>query len=113
MTPVTQKKPTLHTVGIQINGNGFLYRTPENMIADTIRVRHGDHVKWNCHQGNYTVLFKGESPFAEVGIHAFKGADTSISMVVGKPGSYKYAVTVALPDGGLIVDDPEIIVADD
>jgi plastocyanin len=113
MTPASQKQPALHSVRIQIRGNGFAYTTPEHPNAATIHVRPGDKVKWNCDHGNYTVLFKGESPFEEVAVHGRKSADTAVSVVTGKYGSYKYAVTVALADGGLIVDDPEIIIDGD
>ncbi len=112
MTPTAEKRPTVHSVGIQINGKGFTYTTPDNRNAARIYVRRGDHVKWNCNHGNYSVLFKGETPFSEVAVHGRKNMDTPLSVVTGEPGSYHYAVTVALPDGGLIVDDPEIIIGD-
>jgi hypothetical protein len=112
MTPVTQKDPRLHSVAIQVKERGFSYTTPDDRNAVAIKVRKGDHVKWNSDHGNFSVLFKANSPFADIAFHGRKGANTVTATVVGEPGSYFYAVTVALPDGGLIVDDPEIIVGD-
>jgi hypothetical protein len=51
------------------------------------------------------VLFQDKTPFKDVGIHGRVGSDTT----TGPPGSYKYAVSVAL-ESGMQVDDPEIIV---
>ncbi|HEX4274723.1 MAG TPA: hypothetical protein VHZ74_05180 [Bryobacteraceae bacterium] len=110
MTPASQTEKALHSVGIHIKGSGFAYLTPDNRNAATIHVRHGDRIKWNCDHGNYTVLFKGESPFGQAAVHGFKKMETTTSVITAKPGRYTYAVTVALEDGGLIVDDPEIIV---
>ena len=45
--------------------------------------------------------------------HGRKRSDTVTSVVTGHKGSYHYAVTVALEGGGLIVDDPEIIIDGD
>jgi hypothetical protein len=112
MTPTQRKNPTQHAVHININGTGFLYTRPDNQNAATIVVRKGDHIKWRCDHGNYSVLFKGESPFAEVALHGRKGTETVSATVVGEPGSYHYAVTVSL-DNGLIVDDPIVIVDGD
>jgi hypothetical protein len=112
MTPIMQKQPKLHSVQIHVNGSGFAYRGADEQNAVSIRVHEGDHVKWNCDHGNFSILFQGPSPFAEVGAHGNHGSDTPVLTVVGKPGSYKYGVTVAL-DTGMLVDDPEIIIGDD
>jgi len=109
MTPAPQ--PQRHLVHIQINGRGFMYARPDGQNAATIVVRKGDHISWRCDHGNYSVLFKAHSPFADVGFHGRKGTETVHAVVLGEPGSYHYAVTVSL-DSGLIVDDPEIIVGD-
>jgi hypothetical protein len=109
MTPTQRQDPVLHSIGIQVNTNGFSYSTPDNRDATTITVQQGHQVKWNCGHGNYSILFKGETPFADVGTHGRSGSDTAALTVVGAPGSYKYAVHVVLPDG-VVVDDPEIIV---
>src|SRR4051794_27874596 len=113
MTPSSQKQPALHSVIIRIKDSGFMYSTPDERNAASIRVQRGDHVKWNCDHGNYTILFKGESPFTEIAVHGRKRSDTATSVVTGHKGSYHYAVTVALEGGGLIVDDPEIIIDGD
>jgi len=109
MTPAPQ--PQKHLVHIQINGGGFMYARPDGQNAATIVVRKGDHISWRCDHGNYSVLFKAHSPFADVGFHGRKGTETVHAVVLGEPGSYHYAVTVSL-ESGLIVDDPEIIVGD-
>jgi plastocyanin len=102
----------VHAVHIKIDGTGFLYTNPDQQNAATIVVRKGDHVKWRCDHGNYSVLFKADSPFGDVAFHARRGNETVTATVVGQPGSYKYAVTVAL-DSGLIVDDPVVIIDGD
>jgi plastocyanin len=110
MTPKPhQHEKAIHTVHIHVNGGGLLYKRPDNESASTIVVRRGDQVKWHCEHGNYSVLFKGESPFAEIAVHGRRNTETVHAIVVGDPGSYNYAVTVSL-DHGLLVDDPVIIV---
>ena len=88
-----------------------MYARPDGQNAATIVVRKGDHISWRCDHGNYSVLFKAHSPFADVGFHGRKGTETVHAVVLGEPGSYHYAVTVSL-ESGLIVDDPIIIVGD-
>src|SRR5689334_5967884 len=118
MTPAPQKpsknreeQPAVHQVSINMNGKGFLYTKPDGQSAATIVVRTGDHVSWRCDHGNFGILFKMHSAFAEVGFHGRRGTDTVHAVVLGERGSYHYSVTVPL-DRGLIVDDPEIIVDD-
>jgi plastocyanin len=112
MTPTTKGEPALHAVHINIDGTGFLYTNPDRQNASTIVVRKGDRVKWRCDQGNFSVLFKAQSPFADIALHGRKGNETVTATVVGLPGSYQYAVTVSL-DNGLIVDDPIVIIDGD
>ena len=109
MTPALQ--PQKHLVHIQISGGGFMYARPDGQNAATVVVRKGDRVSWRCDHGNYSVLFKADSPFVEVGFHSRRGTETVEALVVATPGSYHYAVTVSL-DSGLIVDDPVVIVSD-
>jgi hypothetical protein len=111
MTAQREKTGAKHEVHININGKGFLYSRPDGQNAATIVVKKGDHVTWRCDHGNFSVLFKAHSPFAEVGYHSRRGMETVDAVVLGERGSYQYAVTVPL-DSGLIVDDPEIIVDD-
>ena len=66
MTPTEQKIPRLHAVHIIIDGTGFLYTNPDKQNASTIVVRKGDHIKWRCDHGNFSVLFKSDSPFADI-----------------------------------------------
>lgn len=107
----TQRQPKTHTVTIGHDGKGFVYSTPEHPDASTITVHRGDHVKWHCHHGNYSILFKETSPFNDIGAHGRAGAETATLRVVGEPGRYRYAVNVVLPNS-LIVDDPIVIVDD-
>lgn len=111
MTPQSQRQPKTHTVSIDHDGKGFVYSTPEHPDASVIRVYRGDHVKWHCRHGNYSILFKEHSPFADIGAHGRSGSDTVELKVIGETGSYHYAVNVALPHA-LIVDDPVVIVDD-
>lgn len=112
MTPTAKREPKLHHIGIRIDGKGFVYSTPDDPDARKVYVNRGDQVRWNCSHGNYSVLFKDQSPFTDVGAHGRSGRDTATLEVVGKPAAYRYAVNVALPNG-LVVDDPEIIVGND
>jgi len=100
-----------HAVHIHVDGTGFLYTRPDKQNAATIVVKKGDRVKWRCDHGNFSVLFKAESPFADIAFHGRRGTETVSATVVGNRGSYHYAVTVSL-DNGLIVDDPVIIIGD-
>lgn len=114
MTPATKQEQhasARHHINIQINGGGFMYAKPDGQNASTIVVRKGDRLTWRCDHGNYSVLFKHNSPFGDVAFHGRRGNTTVEATVIGEHGSYHYAVTVAL-DSGLIVDDPEIIVDD-
>jgi hypothetical protein len=110
MATPPKRDPKLHSVTITIADKGVIYSTPELRNAAQIYVERGDTVKWNCDHGNYTVLFKDGSPFTAIGVHGRKGTDTDTSIVTSVDGTYKYAVTVALATGGLITDDPEIII---
>ncbi len=113
MTPSREKgSAAKHRVEIQIKGKDFAYAGRDGQNAATIHVRRGDHVTWLCAHGNYSVLFKQNSPFADVAVHGRRGDESVSANVVGTPGSYHYGVTVAL-DGGLVVDDPEIIIDND
>jgi hypothetical protein len=109
--PIEEKKAGVHQVNININGKGFLYTKSDGQSAATIVVRRGDHVTWRCDHGNFSILFKTHSPFADVGFHGRRGTESMRAVVLGERGSYHYSVTVPL-DSGLIVDDPEIIVDD-
>lgn len=112
MTPSQQKQhETTHAVHIRMNGNALAYHKPDRQDAATLSVRRGDRVKWQCEHGNYSVLFHGESPFADVAVHGRKGAESAPATVVGAQGRYKYSVIVSL-DAGPVVDDPVIIVGD-
>jgi|GEM_PF-2897468 len=112
MTPTRQKQPAVHAIAIEFDGKGFVYTTADKQNGATIHVLRGDRVKWSSELGNYAILFKAESPFAEVAAHGRKGSETEHLTVVGERGTYKYAVTVAFPNG-LTVDDPVVIVGDD
>jgi plastocyanin len=99
-----------HGVKIDFNGGKFAYRSPETGAdAATIKVRRGDVVEWHCEHGNFSILFKGHSPFEGVGVHGKRGEMASAT-ISGANGRYTYAVTVLPLDGAPAVDDPEIIV---
>lgn len=111
MTPAHQKETTGsgHEVHIEVNGQAFTYTRKDGSNADKLIVRQGDHITWHCAHGNYSVLFKHNSPFHEIAFHGKRGDVSGSAIVVGPEGSYHYGVTVAL-NGALIVDDPEVIV---
>ena len=117
MTPVQQKEQmttaqSTHAVEIRHDGKAFVYKSKSGEKGDgtTIHVNAGDHVKWVSHVGNYSILFRGESPFDEIAAHGRKGAETNAFKVTAKDGKYYYGVTLAMPDNKMIVDDPVIIV---
>jgi hypothetical protein len=112
MATPPKRDSKLHSVTITIADKGVIYSTPELRNAVTIYAHEGDTVKWNCDHGNYTVLFKDGSPFTAIGVHGRKGTETVTSIVTAIKGTFKYAVTVALETGGLITDDPEIIIGE-
>jgi plastocyanin len=96
MATPTKRDPKHHSVTITIADEGVLYSTPELRNAAQIYVQKGDTVNWNCDHGNYTVLFKDQSPFDNIGVHGRKGTGTVTSIVKLEKGTFKYAVTVAL-----------------
>lgn len=113
MTPA-KTKAKIHAVRIELAGNKLSYMNPATgLTASTIVVRKGEAVHWQCPHGNFSVLFKAQSPFNETGFSAKQGAVTQDAVVTGLRGSYKYAVMVIPPNGHPIVDDPEVIVGDD
>ena len=102
-----------HAVRIDVNGGKLGYvDAVTGGTAATLRVRKGDFIHWQCAAGNFAVLFKATSPFAEVGVCGPKGGATRDTLVTGMKGSYKYAVMVISAAGHAIVDDPEVIVDD-
>ena len=114
MTPAVQKDETktrqsAHAIEIQHDGKAFVYRTADKGDGTKIKVRTGDVVKWTSHVGNYSILFKGKSPFEEIAAHGSKGTETHLLKVTATEGEFHYGVTLALPDK-MIVDDPVIIV---
>jgi plastocyanin len=114
MTPAAQTdeaktRQSSHAIEIQHDGKAFVYRTAEKGDGTKIKVRTGDVVKWTSHVGNYSILFKGKSPFEEIAAHGSKGTETRLLKVTATEGEFHYGVTLALPDK-MIVDDPVIIV---
>jgi hypothetical protein len=112
MATPPKRDPKHHSVTITIADKGVIYSTADMPDAARIYVHEKDTVNWNCDHGNYTVLFKDQSPFTNIGVHGRKRIETATSTVTGHPGVYKYSVTVALETGGLITDDPEIIIGE-
>ena len=116
MTPALQthepeKEQNSHAIEIHFDDKGFRYSKADKTDGTIINVSSGDQVKWVSHVGNYSILFKGESPFEEIAAHGRKGTETGVFIVTAKAGRYHYGVTLALPDK-MIVDDPVIIVGD-
>ena len=113
-TATATAKTRIHAVRIERAGNKLTYMDPATgASATTVKVHKGEAIHWQCAGGNFSVLFKRQSPFAETGFSARQGTPTKDAVVTGLKGSYKYAVMVIPPNGHPIVDDPEVIVADD
>ncbi len=114
MTPSTKARTSKkHAVRIDVNGGKLSYVDPvTGGAAATIRARKGDFIHWQCAAGNFAVLFKTTSPFAEVGVCRPRGGATHDALVTGMKASYKYVVMVISAAGHAIVDDPEVIVDD-
>ena len=112
LRPTPSAGPVRHTIAIQVEDGRLKYVIGENTDAKQIKVRRGEIVVWQSDHGNYAVLFKSKTPFAEVAYHGHRGMPSNEARVIGVNGSYDYAVTV-VPDGAQpITDDPVIIVND-
>ena len=113
MTPVSVlAAPARHLVKIQSNGTKLAYIDATGKPATTIYVKKGDVVQWHFGEGNFSIVFKGASPFAEVGYAGNGDVPTRDAQVTGAPGKYAYAVTVVPTKGHPILDDPDVIVGD-
>jgi len=102
------KGRTAHMVHVWIERKKLKYS------AHCVHANFGDTITWTLMRRGapFAIIVKSfESPL-EWNYAVSRGRETTISATVrrdAKPGYYPYAVCVA-DDGGLIVDDPEIIV---
>ncbi len=115
MTPAQStpgRAPANHFISILLNGTTLSYVDANGKQAATIYVRRGDIVQWHFVHGNYSIVFKGPSPFQRVGFAGTGNVPTGEAEVTAPDGTYQYAVTVVPPAGQAILDDPEIIVGD-
>jgi len=113
MTPQI-KTEHRHAIVIEHDGHRFIYKNPEtNQPAEVLKVKRGDVIHWHSNRGNFSILFKKDSPFSEVGLHGKRGERTKEALVTGDAGEYHYAVAL-VPEGHgePLVDDPVIIVGD-
>jgi len=101
-----------HLVRIQSDGARLSYVNAQGEPAATIHVKPGHVVQWHFEHGNFSIVFKGKSPFAEAGYAGNGGVPTRDAQVTGPAGKYSYAVTVVPLQGNPIVDDPDVIVGD-
>lgn len=113
MTPVALKREHLHSIRIEHNGREFVYTQDDtHRAANVLKVKRGDVIRWRCDHGNFSVLFKKDSPFSAIGLHGRRGQSTEDALVTGDAGHYHYAVSILHEDGRAVIDDPEIIVDD-
>ena len=105
--------PQRHIVKIQSTGTKLAYVDgTTGKSAAAIRVKRGDVVQWHFEHGNFSIVFKGRSPFAEPGYAGTGNVPTRDAEVTGADGKYEYAVTVVPAKGQPILDDPNVIVGD-
>lgn len=110
--PAGLPAPARHLVRIQSNGTKLAYVDAHGKSASVINVRKGDVVQWHFGQGNFSIVFKGKSPFVDVGFAGNGDVPTRDALVTGASGKYSYAVTVVPEKGPAILDDPDVIVDD-
>ena len=68
-------------------------------------------IRWKCKiSKDFGILFKGDTPFAEMGFHGDAGSTTKFRTLVDDAGDYPYSVVIYKAEP--VLHDPEIIVVD-
>ena len=107
--------PATHvvTVNVTLSGNDYEFSYSE----DPIEVRPGDTIKWVTRISDvvdWEIDLMSEGPAYEQ--IARPSADTAVARIriSAKPGTYKYAVTVRIPNPEIPgINEPEILVSHD
>jgi len=100
----SQTSPGPHAIRINVV-NGRVQVTPNSQHS-----KRSEALKWTCDDGNYAILFSGDSPSDRPGGGNRSGQPVDMSVRANaNAGSYKYIVAVASGNDVLIVD-PEIII---
>ena len=108
MTPA--RAPIRHLVNIKSDGTTLAYLDATGKPAQSIVVKRGEVVQWHFEHGNFSIVFKGASPFGDPGFAGTGNVPTREAEVSGPDGKYAYAVTVVPTKGHPILDDPDVIV---
>jgi len=83
---------------------------------DPAHVGRGQRIEWVCEAGAFKVEFETEEPFGPEarrgrGIQGQRGRGRGmIARAQARLQSYKYDITVTLPDGTRIFKDPEVVI---
>lgn len=102
------RQPVVVTITV---AGGEIYATP-----DPAHVARGQRIEWVCEAGAFNVEFETEEPFGPQaqrgrGIQGQRGRRNGmIPRAQARLMSYKYDITVTLPDGTVIVKDPEVVI---
>jgi hypothetical protein len=86
--------------------------------GNKLKVKTGEKVSWTCPDGNFSGVFKSQSPLEAAGFSGLKGKSSGKIKATAprKPGgdvpnTYPYSVTVVDQETGeACTDDPDIII---
>lgn len=75
---------------------------------DPVQIKAGkQYIHWSTEAGTLQITFKKESPFSEKPKHAGKSVKSG-KPLKGKEGKYAYAIEIKLPNGKVLVADPDV-----
>jgi plastocyanin len=80
---------------------------------DSVSVKRGQRIEWTSSLGDWEVIFYSDQPFGQGSRRIFGKKDQSKGRAVqaiANLGSYQYDIQVTLPDGTVLMEDPEIVV---
>ena len=103
------RQPVVVTITVE---GGEIFATP-----DPAHVARGQRIEWVCEAGTFKVEFETDEPFGPQaqrgrgGIQGQRGRRNGmIPRAQARLMSYKYDITVTLPDGTEIFKDPEVVI---
>jgi hypothetical protein len=80
---------------------------------DSVSVRRGQRIEWTSSLGDWEVIFHSDQPFGQGNRRIFGKKDQykgRAVQAIANLGSYYYDIQVTLPDGTVLMEDPEIVV---
>ncbi|MGI8991391.1 MAG: hypothetical protein ACR2I2_17640 [Bryobacteraceae bacterium] len=109
-----RKEKVTATIGIGVDDTGhFKYDVDGASGGERVRIFRGSTVNWTSADGNFSVLFKDQTPFNDFSYGAANGRHTLTAKVKSSAGfqSFKYSVMV-VKNGTTWENDPEIVIDD-